>query len=107
MTRSRLGTTALFSLLYVAAALIGRQTVVPGTALALVWPAAGIVAVWFAAVGWSRYVAVDVVALLTVATAVNFATGASPWLAIGLGWATVVQALVFGAFLGRSASLQV
>ncbi len=102
MTRARLGTTALFSLLYVVAALIGRQSVVPGSTLALVWPAAGVVAVWFATLGWSRTLLVDVVVLFAVATGVNTATGANLWLGLSLGWAAVVQALVFGVLLSRS-----
>ncbi len=93
--------TLTFALLYVLAGFLGRATLVADTSLALVWPAAGVVAVWFAAVGWRRLILVDLTALAVVASGVNLVTGAPLWLALFLGWAAVLQALVFGLLVSR------
>jgi len=97
----RLGTSALFATLFVLTGLLGRLTVVPDTTLALVWPASGVAAVWFATTGWTRWLAVDAAALFVASWAVNDATGAGTDLALGLAAAALVQVLTLGALLTR------
>jgi len=97
----RLGTSAMFATMFLLAGLLGRLTVVPETALALVWPAAGVAAVWFATTGWTRWLAVDVAVLFVSSWAVNDATGADTHLALALAAAALVQALALGVLLSR------
>lgn len=101
MTRLRLFDLVSFTGYFVVAALLGRQCVLPGTHLAVVWPAAGVAAAWLAVNGWSRWVFPDVVLLFVASAGVNAATGAEPSLALGLGAATVLQTLVFGVLISR------
>lgn len=93
--------TLTFSTLYVLAGFLGRLTVVHGSGLALVWPAAGVVAVWFATVGWVRLVLLDVAVLGAAAIGVNFVTGAPLWLSLFLGWGAALQVGVFGLLVSR------
>ncbi|MFI5495131.1 ATP-binding protein [Actinoplanes sp. NPDC051859] len=95
-----LGRTAGFALLYLLATWLGRQTIMDDSNLSLVWPAAGVSAVWFLVQYSSRWRACDVVALAVVAQAVNMATGASFALAALFGLANLVQAWLF-AYLFR------
>ncbi|HWG94609.1 MAG TPA: PAS domain S-box protein, partial [Mycobacteriales bacterium] len=85
---------ALFSAAYALAAWAGRSTRLPGTPLALVWPAAAVAVVWLA-VSWRRprRRALDVAVLAAVTAAVNAATGATPVMAAVFAAANVVQAL--------------
>ena len=101
MSRARLYDLAGFAAFFVVAALLGRQAVLPGTELALVWPAAGVAAAWLAVNGWHRWVLLDVAVLFVLSAAVNGLTGANPGLALGLAFATVVQTLVFGMLITR------
>lgn len=101
MSRARLLDLAGFAALFVVAALLGRQSVLPGTELALVWPAAGVAAAWLSVNGWSRWVLLDVALLFALSAAVNGLTGAGPGLALGLAFATVVQTLAFGLLVTR------
>ncbi|MDP9794883.1 diguanylate cyclase (GGDEF)-like protein [Catenuloplanes nepalensis] len=87
--------TAGFAGLYVIAAYAGRLTVMDGTNLSLVWPAAGVSAVWFLAQRTSRYRWADVLALSAVTMAVNMATGASATLSLFFVAANLAQAFVF------------
>ncbi|MGA5299948.1 ATP-binding protein [Nucisporomicrobium flavum] len=88
--------TAGFAALYLLATWLGRQTIMDGTNLSLVWPAAGISAVWFLAQRRSRWRALDVLALAVVTVVVNTATGAPPALAASFVVANLVQAELFG-----------
>ncbi len=99
MTAARtLGRTLAYGVAFVVAGYLARFTVVPGAALALIWPAAGVASVWLArSRGRSRWL--DDVVLLVGAAGVNLATGASPLLAAFLACANLVQALVFVAVL--------
>lgn len=101
MTRTRLFDLLGFALYFVVAALLGRWSHLPGTELAIVWPAAGVAAAWLAVTGWRRWLVVDVVVLFALSMVVNDLTGASSRLAFGLGLATVVQTLVFGLLITR------
>ncbi|MDF1603426.1 ATP-binding protein [Nocardioides sp. YIM 152315] len=101
MSRARLPDLVAFAAYFVLAALLGRQTVLDGSEVALVWPAAGVAAAWFAVTGWRRWLVVDAVVLFVCSAGVNAATGADLGLAAGFAIGTVVQALVFGALLGH------
>ena len=101
MTRARVFDLAAFAFFFALAAALGRQAVLPGTQLALVWPAAGVAAAWLAVDGWSRWTVLDGVLIFVLSAAVNALTGASPGLALGLAFATVVQTVVFGLLISR------
>ncbi|BCJ49616.1 hypothetical protein Asp14428_10910 [Actinoplanes sp. NBRC 14428] len=92
--------TAAFALLYMVATWLGRQTLMDGNNLSLVWPAAGVSAVWFLAQRRSRYRALDALALAAVTLTVNVATGASAVLAAMFVVANLAQASLF-AYLFR------
>ncbi|MET0422495.1 MAG: ATP-binding protein [Actinoplanes sp.] len=96
-----LGRTLGFSLLYVLATYAGRMTVMDQTNLSLVWPAAGILAVWFVAQRQSRWRWVDAAALTVITLVVNTATGASPALSAFFAAANLAQAYVFVALFRR------
>lgn len=102
MTVSRsAGRTAGFALLYVIAMYAGRQTVIDSTNLSLVWPAAGLLAVWFVVQRRSRWRWLDVVALAAITVAVDRATGASPALALWFVVPNLLQAFVFTYLFDR------
>ena len=98
---SSLRRTVLFTAAYVVATFAGRLTVLDETNLSLVWPAAGVSAVWFLLQYESRWRALDVLALVAVTVVVNMATGAPatlvPWFAL----ANVAQAGVFARLFRR------
>ncbi|MGB0099644.1 MAG: ATP-binding protein [Nocardioides sp.] len=101
MTRARAFDLVAFSAYLVVAGVLGRMSVLEDSALALMWPAAGVVAAWFAVDGWSRWLAVDIALVLAISWAMNDLTGAGTVLAVGLALATVVQGLIFGALITR------
>ncbi|MGX6600992.1 ATP-binding protein [Micromonosporaceae bacterium Da 78-11] len=90
-----------FAGLYVAATYAGRRTVMDDTNLSLVWPAAGVSAVWFLAQSTSRWRWLDVLALSAVTMVVNTSTGASRTLAAFFVLANLAQAFVFVALFRR------
>jgi signal transduction histidine kinase len=93
--------TAGFALLYVLATYAGRLTVMDATNLSLVWPAAGILAVWFVLQRQSRWRALDAVALAAVTVAVNLFTGATAGMAAVFVVANLAQGYVFVALFNR------
>ncbi|GAA4711063.1 ATP-binding protein [Nocardioides conyzicola] len=101
MNRVRLLDLGAFAGYFVLAAYLGRQAVVEGSGLALVWPAAGVAAAWLAVTGWRRWVVVDSLGVLVLTWGVYVATGTSAGIAIALAIAMVVQALVFGLLVSR------
>ena len=90
-----------FAGLYVLASYVGRLTVMDSTNLSLVWPAAGVSAVWFLAQRNSRWRGLDVVALAVVTMVVNVATGAPVVLAGFFVVANLLQAVVFVVLFRR------
>ena len=90
-----------FTGLYVVATYAGRLTVMDETNLSLVWPAAGVSAVWFLAQRTSRWRWLDMFALAVVTMVVNVATGASAALAGFFVVANLAQALVFVGLFRR------
>lgn len=101
MNRVRLLDLGAFAGYFVIAAYLGRQAVVSGSGLSLVWPAAGVAAAWLAVTGWRRWVIVDSVGVLVLTWGVYVATGTSVGIALPLAVAMVVQALVFGLLIHR------
>ncbi|GAA3449892.1 ATP-binding protein [Dactylosporangium matsuzakiense] len=94
MTASLLRTT-VWAALYLLATIAGRLTIMEGSSLSLVWPAAGISIVWFATQRKARIRWLDPVALALITVAVNVATGAPLVLALWFVVANLVQAAVF------------
>jgi signal transduction histidine kinase/integral membrane sensor domain MASE1 len=90
-----------FAGLYLAATYAGRLTVMDETNLSLVWPAAGVSAVWFLAQRASRWRILDAAALTAITMVVNMATGASVALAACFVAANLVQAYVFAHLFHR------
>jgi PAS domain S-box-containing protein len=101
VNRVRLLDLGAFAGYFVLAAYLGRQAVVEGSALSLVWPAAGVAAAWLAVTGWQRWVALDATVVFALTLGVYAAVGASPGVTISLAVATVVQTLVFGFLISR------
>ncbi|HEX9998955.1 MAG TPA: MASE1 domain-containing protein, partial [Actinoplanes sp.] len=93
--------TAGFAALYLLATYAGRLTVMDATNLSLVWPAAGVLSVWFVVQRGSRWRWLDVLALVGITMLVNMATGSSAALAAFFVVANVVQALVFAYLAAR------
>lgn len=92
---SSLARTLGFTAVYVCATYAGRLTVMDETNLSLVWPAAGVSAVWAVVQFRSRWRALDAVALGAVTIVVNMMTGASVTLALWFVAANLLQASVF------------
>ncbi|MEZ0166108.1 PAS domain S-box protein [Kineococcus sp. LSe6-4] len=93
--------SAAFALAFAVAVLLGRATVMDGTSLSLVWPAAGVAVVWFGAQRSAGTVRLDLVLLSAATFALNAATGATAALAACFVVANVLQVLVFGALFAR------
>jgi signal transduction histidine kinase len=93
--------TAWFALLYVATTYAGRRTVLDATNLSLVWPAAGVLAVWAATQSRSRHRWLDVLYLVVITMAVNRATGTGLGQAAVFAVANTVQAVLFAVLLHR------
>ncbi|GAA3168003.1 hypothetical protein GCM10010466_68090 [Planomonospora alba] len=73
--------TLVFAVLYAVAVLAGRLTIIEGAVLGLVWPAAGVAALWFLAQRHVRPFWPDAAVFALVTFALNVWTGASPVLA--------------------------
>ncbi|VXB56432.1 ATP-binding protein [Nocardioides sp. AX2bis] len=96
----RWAVTAAGALGFLVFAYLGRLTVPEGESLALIWPANGVIAVWFAVLGWRRSLVVDGAVLFLAAASVNLATGATWPLSRDLGLVAVSLGLVFSGVLG-------
>ena len=92
--------TVGFALLYLAATLAGQQTTVPGSGVALFWPAAAVAVVWLLAQARFGRRDLDVIAL-AVAAAVLPATGHSLLGALAAATAQVVPALLVAWLVDR------
>ncbi|ROR93001.1 PAS domain-containing protein [Nocardioides aurantiacus] len=86
--------------LYAVAGVLGRVTIIDDQALSLVWPAAGVGALWIATSTRQR-LPVDLLAMAGVVYVVNAATGASPALGAVFVVTNLLQALVFAVLVGR------
>ncbi|MDF9714620.1 MASE1 domain-containing protein [Nocardioides sp. ChNu-153] len=85
---------------YLLAAVAGRATVVDGSALSLVWPAAGVAAVWVTCRD-GLWLLVALAGLAAATFGVNVATGAPPALGLVFIVTNLVQALVLRGLLRR------
>lgn len=94
MTAS-LGRTAAWSVLCVLATYAGRLTIMDGTSLSLVWPAAGVTVLWFSLQRRARLRWADPVMLAVITVVVNMATGAPLALALWFVVANLTQVAVF------------
>jgi diguanylate cyclase (GGDEF)-like protein/PAS domain S-box-containing protein len=99
--RSSIGRTLGFAVLYVVATYAGRLTVMDETNLSLVWPAAGVSAMWFLVQYKSRWRLLDGLALSAVTMVVNMATGAPASLAMWFVAANLLQAWTFAWLFRR------
>ncbi|MCF6377896.1 ATP-binding protein [Nocardioides KLBMP 9356] len=84
------GRSAIWALLYAAAVVLGRQTALPETGLALFWPAAGVAALWIQR-SPGRLLVVNTATLFVTTVVVNAASGVAwvPALVFGLANVTV------------------
>ena len=89
-----------FALLFWAAGLVGRLTIMDATSVSLVWPAAGVAAAWLAVASAGRWWGVDVAAMAAVTVVVNVLTGASMPLALTFVMSNLAQALTFVGVFG-------
>ncbi|MBG0832618.1 MASE1 domain-containing protein [Planomonospora sp. ID67723] len=87
--------TAAFTVLYVAALFAGRVNPVGGTVLGLVWPAAGVGALWLLAQRRKRSLWLDVLTLTVAVLVVNLATGVPLGLSLFFTVSNLTQALLF------------
>ncbi|MEV4347481.1 diguanylate cyclase [Actinoplanes sp. NPDC049596] len=99
--RTSLLRTLVFTALYVFCTWAGRLTVMDETNLSMVWPAAGVSAVWFLAQWRSRWRWLDALALSAVTMVVNTATGAPAVLALWFVVANLAQAGSFAVLFRR------
>ncbi len=76
------------------AAYLGRATIVDGQALSLMWPAAGVTALWFVT-GSRRTWALDALALALATVVINMTTGATVQVALVFVVANLLQASAF------------
>lgn len=80
--------------LFVAAGYLGRATIIDGEALSLIWPAAGVAALWIGS-GHRSTIALDLAALATATFIVNNATGAAPDVALVFVVSNLAQVCLF------------
>ncbi|XVU29650.1 diguanylate cyclase domain-containing protein [Actinoplanes sp. CA-054009] len=99
--RTSLLRTLVFTVMYVLATYAGRKTVMDETNLSMVWPAAGVSAIWFLAQWGSRWRWLDGLALAAVTMVVNMTTGAPAVLAAWFVVANLAQACTFAALFRR------
>ncbi|BAL85724.1 putative multi-sensor signal transduction histidine kinase [Actinoplanes missouriensis 431] len=99
--RISLARTVAFAMAYLVSAWAGRLTVVDGTNLSMVWPAAGVAVIWFCAQRRSPWFWVDGVVLITISYFVNALTGATHATSLASAAANFAQALVFVVLLRR------
>nr|WP_276611111.1 sensor domain-containing diguanylate cyclase [Kineococcus siccus] len=93
--------SAGFAAVFAVAVYLGRQTVMDGTSLSLVWPAAGVAAAWFAVQRDAGTRWLDAGLLSAVTWSINLATGTDGLLALFFVAANLVQVEVFVVLLRR------
>lgn len=96
MTLTRSAARSLgFAVLYLLAGYAGRLTVLDKDNLSLVWPAAGVLAVWFVAQRDSRWRSLDAIALIAVTLVLDLITGAPLAVSGCFALANLAQGLLF------------
>ncbi|MEU4691470.1 ATP-binding protein [Actinoplanes sp. NPDC023714] len=99
--RRALAHTVGFSVAYAAATAAGRATVMDDANLSLVWPAAGVAALWFGRQWDSPLRRLDILALAAITIGVNLGTGATPSTTAIFIAANTAQAVVFVKLIRR------
>ncbi|BAL89951.1 putative multi-sensor signal transduction histidine kinase [Actinoplanes missouriensis 431] len=99
--RISLARTMLFALVYGVAVYTGRRAALDHSGDSLVWPSAGVGALWFCAQRHARTPWVDRVLLPLILVWVTLQTGAAPWEAVLYGMAGLTQATLFRRLLAR------
>jgi PAS domain S-box-containing protein len=84
--------------LFLAVGYLGRLTVIDRQATSMVWPAAGVAALWLAS-GNRQTWAIDVAALATATFTVNLTTGANVTASVAFVVSNLLQVLVFVALV--------
>jgi signal transduction histidine kinase len=92
----------VFALVYAAAIVVGRMTVLGDGRMALVWPASGVATLWLCAQWRARTRWFDVAALTAIAWAGNTLTGTGLVRGAVLAAANLTMAVVYVWLLGRS-----
>ncbi|WP_183408337.1 ATP-binding protein [Nocardioides pocheonensis] len=90
----RLLRVALGTVLFVAFGFLGRLTVIDETSLSLIWPAAGVAALWLST-GDRRTWPTDFAALAVASFGVNVVTGASVPAGLGFAASNTLQVALF------------
>src|SRR4051794_39605114 len=90
-----------FSVLYALAGVVGRLAVMDSTNLSVIWPAAGVLAVWLTTQRHSRRRRWDVLLATLIVSAVCVLTGLGPMVTVFVVAANVLQAVVFVALFER------
>ena len=93
--------SAAFAVAFGVSVFLGRLTLMDGTSLSLVWPAAGVAAVWFCVQRRAGTRLLDVALLSAVTFVLNTLTGATPALAACFVAANLAQVLTFGVLFAR------
>ncbi|WP_018680170.1 ATP-binding protein [Actinokineospora enzanensis] len=93
--------TAAFAVLFAAATVAGRLTALDATNLSLVWPAAGVAALWLCVQRRSPLRWLDVAVLAVITVVANVATGATAGQAAVFVVANVLQAGSFALLITR------
>ncbi|BBH67267.1 hypothetical protein ACTI_39520 [Actinoplanes sp. OR16] len=93
--------TAGFGVLYLVALLAGRQTVLAGTEDPVVWPAAGVAAVWLVNRRESRWRWLDMAVIGALTVAGLLVTGADPATAIVHAGAAMAAGMTFAVVTAR------
>jgi signal transduction histidine kinase len=93
--------TVGFSVLYVITTYAGRLTVLDATNLSLVWPAAGVLAVWSVSQMRSRARWMDALYLVVITLAVNHLTGSTIGQSLIFAAANLTQGIVFAGLIRR------
>jgi signal transduction histidine kinase len=95
------GRLLAWALLFVLAGYAGRATIIDAAALSLVWPAAGVSALWLASAHGARQRGVDALVFSGCTFVVNLTTGASPALAGVFVVSNLLQVTVFVLVMRR------
>ncbi len=91
----------VFVVAYVLLGLRGRATIIEGTELATIWPAAGVAVLWLIVRG-AAPLSLDTALLAVTSFLVNWLTGAPLWLALLLTTTNLAQTLVVVALMRRT-----
>ncbi len=93
----------VLGVVYALACVAGRETLVPGARVSLVWPAAGVSVLWLVARARRPWPWLDWVLLASITAAAVLVTGASPGTALVGGVAATLQAVLCVLVVARYA----